>query len=65
MDLQQRINAFVKLGEFIEQFSMEGFKKNENISANAKFYEGFKHQINLAHEHNGWFTKENINIERE
>ena len=60
MDLQQRINAFVKLGEFIQQFSKEGFKKNENVSANPLFFDGFKHQIKLAHEHNGWFTKENI-----
>ena len=60
MDLQQRINAFLKLGEFIEQFSTEGFKKNENISTNAIFFDGFKHQIKLAHEHNGWFTQDNI-----
>ncbi|WP_163515659.1 acyl-CoA reductase [Gelidibacter japonicus] len=60
MDLQQRINAFAKLGEFIEQFSTEGFKKNEKVNANALFFDGFKHQIKLAHEHNGWFTQENI-----
>ncbi|MBA6153599.1 acyl-CoA reductase [Gelidibacter maritimus] len=60
MDLQQRINAFVKLGEFIEQFTTEGFELNENISASDLFFDGFKHQIKLAHEHNGWFTKENI-----
>lgn len=60
MDLQQRINAFAKLGEFIQQFSTENFNKNEKISANELFYDGFKHQIKLAHEHNGWFTKENI-----
>ena len=60
MDLQQRINAFVKLGEFLQQFSTESFKTNENITANDLFFDGFKHQIQLAHEHNGWFTKENI-----
>ncbi|HUH28652.1 acyl-CoA reductase [Gelidibacter sp.] len=60
MDLQKRINAFAKLGEFIEQFSTEGFKMNENVSTNALFFDGFKHQIKLAYEHNGWFTKENI-----
>jgi len=62
MDLQQRINAFVKLGEFIEQFSTEGFKKNENVSGNDLFFDGFTHQIKLAQEHNGWFTKENISF---
>lgn len=60
MDLQQRINAFVKLGDFIQQFATESFKKNEDISDDALFYDGFKHQIQVAHEHNGWFTKENI-----
>ena len=60
MDLQQRINAFVKLGEFLQQFSTESFETNENITANDLFFDGFKHQIQLAHEHNGWFTKENI-----
>lgn len=62
MDLHQRINAFVKLGEFIQQFSTESFNENENVSANPLFFEGFKHQIKLAHEHNGWFTKENISF---
>ncbi|WP_299390878.1 acyl-CoA reductase [uncultured Gelidibacter sp.] len=60
MDLQQRINAFVKLGEFIGQFSRQGFQKNDNTNANDLFFDGFKHQITLAHEHNAWFTKENI-----
>lgn len=60
MDLQQRIRAFVKLGEFIEQFATDGFEKNDNVNGNNLFFEGFKHQIKLAHEHNGWFIKENI-----
>jgi len=60
MDLQQRINAFVKLGEFIGQFSTNGFQKNEHITANELFFDGFQHQIALAHQHNAWFTKENI-----
>ena len=60
MDLQQRINAFLKLGEFIQQFSTEGFKTNEKVTGNDLFFDGFKHQIKLAHDHNGWFTIENI-----
>ncbi|MCK0124138.1 acyl-CoA reductase [Gelidibacter sp. F2691] len=60
MDLQQRINAFVKLGEFIGQFSTNGFQKNDQITANELFFDGFQHQIKVAHEHNAWFTKENI-----
>ena len=60
MDLQQRINAFLKLGKFIQQFSTEDFKTNEKVTGNDLFFDGFKHQIKLAHDHNGWFTKENI-----
>ncbi|WP_179345094.1 acyl-CoA reductase [Winogradskyella ursingii] len=60
MDLQQRINAFAKLGAFLAQFIQEGINKNESIAHNDLFFEGFKHQIKLANEHNGWFTKTNI-----
>ena len=60
MHLQQRINAFVKLGSFLGQFSASGIENNINSSQNDVFFEGFQHQIKLAHEHNGWFTKDNI-----
>ncbi len=60
MNLQQRINAFVKLGAFIGQFSSKEFKKQDNVSHNDIFFDGFKHQLKLANEHNGWFTSENI-----
>ncbi len=60
MQLQERINAFVKLGDFLRQFSNEDIQKADNIEHNALFYDGFKHQIKLAKEHNGWFTKDNI-----
>ena len=60
MDLQQRINAFSKLGAFLSQFHTNGIEKKENIEANEMFYDGFKHQIKLAKEHNGWFTESNI-----
>lgn len=60
MDLQQRINAFTKLGQFLSQFKTEGIKKNDTVMANDLFFDGFKHQIKLAKEHNGWFTEINI-----
>ena len=60
MNLQQRINAFVKLGDFISQFSNEAIQKKDNVEHNDIFFDGFKHQLKLAEEHNGWFTKENI-----
>lgn len=60
MDLQQRINAFVELGKFLKQFSVEPFEKNSAVLHNDLFFDGFKHQLKLAHEHNAWFTKENL-----
>lgn len=60
MQLDQRINAFVKLGEFLGQFSSNGFGKKNNVEFNDLFFDGFKHQLKLAEESNGWFTKENM-----
>ena len=60
MDLQQRINAFAKLGEFLSQFKTEGIEKNDSVIANDLFFDGLKHQLKLAREHNGWFTEKNI-----
>ena len=60
MDLQQRINAFVKLGEFLSQFSNNGIQKKESISNNDKFFDGLMQQLKLAEIQNGWFTQENI-----
>lgn len=62
MKLQQRINAFVKLGEFLSQFSSTEPSKKEGIAFNDLFFDGFKHQLKLAQEHNGWFTNENISF---
>lgn len=58
--MQQRIDAFIKLGEFLSQFSVSGIKKKENITFNDLFFEGFKHQVKIAEENNSWFTKDNI-----
>lgn len=60
MLLVERINAFVKLGDFLRQFSNEIIEKTDNIEHNELFFDGFKHQLKLAKEHNGWFTEENI-----
>ena len=52
--------AFVELGKFIGQFTTTPFTKRSNVLQNDLFFDGFKHQIKLANEHNGWFTKKNI-----
>ncbi len=60
MQLQERISAFIKLGEFLSQFSNEVISKNDKVEYNDLFFEGFKHQLKIAEEHNGWFTQKNI-----
>lgn len=60
MQLQERINAFVKLGEFIRQFSKEVIQIDNKVAYNDVFFDGFKNQLKLAEEHNGWFTKDNL-----
>ena len=60
MQLQERINAFVKLGDFLSQFSNEVIQKKESITHINLFFEGFKNQLKLAEEDNGWFSKENM-----
>ncbi|HNQ26299.1 MAG TPA: acyl-CoA reductase [Aquaticitalea sp.] len=60
MHLQQRINAFARLGTFLSQFSQNGIQKHENVLHNDLFFDGFRHQIRLAQEHNGWFTEANV-----
>ena len=53
-------HALVELGRFLSQFSTEGIQKKDNILHNDLFFDGFKHQIKLAQEHNGWFKQNNI-----
>ncbi len=60
MSLEKRINAFVNLGEFLSQFSVNGIKKKEDILHNDLFFDIFKTQIKRAKESNGWFDDENV-----
>ncbi len=56
MDLQQRINAFLKLGDFLSQFTAAPRGNNSDN----ELIKGFKYQLKLAQEENGWFTKDNL-----
>lgn len=60
MDLEQRINAFAKLGAFLSQFSRQRIARKDSVAHNDLFFDGFVHQMKLAHENNGWFTQENV-----
>lgn len=60
MNLEQRIQAFQKLGSFFQQFSTSKIEKNDDSELNTLFFDAFKMQIERAQEFNGWFTKENV-----
>lgn len=60
MLLEKRINAFVKLGDFLSQFSVESINKKDNILYNDIFFDIFSTQIKRAKEYNGWFDDENV-----
>ncbi len=60
MNLEQRIEAFAKLGKFFKQFSTSKMEKDENSEFNPVLFDAFKMQIKRASEFNGWFTQENV-----
>lgn len=60
MTVEERIEAFAKLGDFLSQFQPEGIVKNEKAELNDMFFDPFNLQINRAAESNGWFTKDNV-----
>ena len=60
MNLEQRKRAFVRLGEFFQQFKISGIKKAEDTEFNNLFFDAFKMQIERSSEVNSWFTKENV-----
>ncbi|MBT8393691.1 MAG: acyl-CoA reductase [Bacteroidia bacterium] len=58
--IQKTAQSLVELGKFLSQFSPESIQKKDNILHNDLFFDGFKHQIKLAQENNGWFTKDSL-----
>jgi len=60
MHLEERINAFVSLGEFLGQFASETPTKNDHVSYNDTFYEPFLNVLSQAKHHNSWFIDDNL-----
>jgi len=60
MLLENRINAFVELGNFLRQFSREKMERNTNVLFNELFFDALSSQIKRAQETNGWFTNDNV-----
>ncbi|WP_298306683.1 acyl-CoA reductase [Flavobacterium sp.] len=57
---KEKINAFVELGKFLSQFSLDNNTKNEAVLNNNLFYDDFINLIELSQSHNGWFTPEHL-----
>lgn len=57
---KEKINAFVELGKFLSQFSLDNSSKNEAVLNNDLFYDDFINLIELSQSHNGWFTPEQV-----
>ena len=63
MQLQERINAFVSLGQFLGQFPTQAeTSKKEDLPFNDAFYDRMLSQIQTAKHGNGWFTEDNIHF---
>ena len=60
MQLQERINAFVSLGQFLGQFSTEDVIKQEGILNNTEYFDGMIEALQRAKLSNGWFTEDNL-----
>jgi len=60
MTLENRIDAFDKLGRFLAQFSDKTCHKNESPDDANTFFDAFSMQIKRQYEFNSWFTLEQI-----
>jgi len=61
MKLNERIHAFVELGNFLQQFSTaEATRKKHAL--NASFYDNFKSLLENISKENLWFTTENVHF---
>ena len=60
MTLDTKKNVFVKLGEFLAQFSENNTVKNLAVLHNDRFFDAFVDLIHLSQSHNGWYTPEQV-----
>jgi hypothetical protein len=59
MDIQRRIDAFARLGLFLEQFSTSNERKKMNPEEQ-KFAEDLESLVSEVHIYNPWFTENNV-----
>ncbi|MBT8182716.1 MAG: acyl-CoA reductase, partial [Eudoraea sp.] len=58
--LDQRFNAFVKLGEFLRNFAEISLANSGSADESNEWHLRFDNAINLAGHKNGWFTKQQV-----
>lgn len=60
MTLTETKNAFIELGKFLSQFSLDENNKKAEVLHNEKFYDSFIALISLSRSHNGWYIEEQV-----
>jgi hypothetical protein len=60
MSQLSKINAFIELGKFLNQFSLSENLKNPSVKHNDTYFDRFVSLIELSQSHNGWFTPEQV-----
>jgi Acyl-CoA reductase (LuxC) len=60
MTLENRLQAFEKLGRFLAQFSTKNFENNDSQDDNDKYFDAFSMQLKRQCEFNSWFTLEQL-----
>lgn len=59
MTIDNRIKAFISLGQFLKQYAVNG-EKDEKNALNSLFYHDMQELIKSVHIHNQWFTEDNV-----
>jgi len=60
MTALEKKNAFVKLGDFLRQFTSDKLLRDDSVANNDEFFEPFDDLIRLSQSHNGWYTPEQV-----
>ena len=58
--LEQRFNAFIKLGEFFRNFTKTSSDNLSSADVSDEWYSNFESAITLAGHKNGWFTNQQV-----
>lgn len=60
MTLTKRKNAFIELGRFLSQFSLDNSQQKESVQYNESFYDQMLELVQRSKSHNGWYTEEQV-----